>query len=55
MIDDNPNKWGRYMESVPIVGGRDDILLNAKKYKIDQILIAIPSASPAERRDIINI
>lgn len=53
VIDDNPNKWGRYMESVPIVGGRDDILLNAKKYKIDQILIAIPSA--AERRDIINI
>ena len=31
IIDDNPNKWGRYMESVPIVGGRDDILVNAKK------------------------
>lgn len=26
------------MESVPIVGGRDDILASAKKYKIDQIL-----------------
>ena len=35
IIDDNPNKWGRYMESVPIVGGRDDILASAKKYKID--------------------
>ena len=54
-IDDNPNKWGRYMESVPIVGGRDDILASAKKYKIDQILLAIPSASAAERRDILNI
>ena len=31
IIDDNPNKWGRYMESVPIVGGRDDILARAKK------------------------
>lgn len=51
IIDDNPNKWGRYMESVPIVGGRDDILASAKKYKIDQILLAIPSASAAERRD----
>ncbi|NSF75152.1 polysaccharide biosynthesis protein, partial [Blautia wexlerae] len=55
IIDDNPNKWGRYMESVPIVGGRDEILLNAKKYKIDQILLAIPSASAAEKRDILNI
>ena len=55
IIDDNPNKWGRYMESVPIVGGRDDILASAKKYKIDQILLAIPSASAAERRDILNI
>ena len=26
IIDDNPNKWGRYIEGVPIVGGRDDIL-----------------------------
>ena len=25
IIDDEPNKWGRYMEGVPIVGGRDDI------------------------------
>ena len=55
IIDDNPNKWGRYMESVPIVGGRDDILASVKKYKIDQILLAIPSASAAERRDILNI
>ena len=38
MIDDNPNKWGRVMEGVPIVGGREDILINVKKYKIDQIL-----------------
>ena len=55
IIDDNPNKWGRYMESVPIVGGRDDILYNAKKYKIDKILLAIPSASAVEKRDILNI
>ena len=27
LIDDNPNKWGRYMEGVPVVGGRDDIFV----------------------------
>lgn len=55
VIDDNPNKWGRVMEGVPIVGGREDILINVKKYNIDQILFAIPTASVRDRRDILNI
>lgn len=55
IIDDNPNKLGRYIEGIPIVGNRDDILLNVEKYKIDQILLAIPSASAEEKRDILNI
>lgn len=55
VIDDNPNKWGRVMEGVPIVGGREDILINVKKYKIDQILFAIPTASAQVRREILNI
>lgn len=55
VIDDNPNKWGRVMEGVPIVGGREDILINVNKYKIDQILFAIPTASAQARREILNI
>ena len=31
IIDDNPNKWNRYVEGVPIVGGREDILANVEK------------------------
>ena len=55
IIDDNPNKWHRYMEGIPIVGGRDDILLAAEKYKVDEIYLAIPSATVQQRRDILNI
>ena len=55
VIDDNPNKWGRLMEGIPVAGGRDSILEAVKKYKIDQIMFAIPTASPAEKRDILNI
>ena len=55
IIDDDPYKWGRYIDGVPIVGGRDDILLNAKKFDIDQILLVIPTASAEEKRDILNI
>ncbi len=55
IIDDNRNKWGRYIDGVPIVGGRDDILLNVEKYRIDKIFVAIPSASASQRRDILDI
>ena len=55
VIDDNPNKWDRYMDGVPIVGGRDSIMEAVEKYKIDQILFAVPSASVQEKRDILNI
>ena len=55
VIDDNPNKWGRYMENVPIVGGRDDIFANVEKYQVKKIYIAIPSAKADARRDISNI
>ena len=55
IIDDNTNKWNRYIEGIPIVGGRDDILCNVEKNKIDKIYIAIPSAPRESKRDIINI
>ena len=55
IIDDNPNKWGRYIEGIPVVGGRDEIMLNVEKYQIEQIYVAVPSASAEEKRDILNI
>ena len=54
-IDDNPNKWGRYIEGVPIVGGREDIMSAVQKYRVDKIFVAIPSASEENKRDILNI
>ena len=55
IIDDNPDKWGCFIDNVPIVGGRDDILLNVQKYDINKIFLAMPSAAAEERRDILNI
>ena len=54
-IDDNRNKQGRYIDGIPVAGGRDDILAGCEKYKIEKIYVAIPSASVAQRRDILNI
>jgi len=55
IIDDDKSKHGRYLDGVEIVGGREDILLNVEKYRIEKIYLAIPSATAAERRDILNI
>ena len=54
-IDDNSNKWGRYIGRVPVVGGRDDILASVEKYCVTKIFLAIPSARAEAKRDIINI
>lgn len=55
IIDDDRNKWGRSIDGVSVVGGRDDILLNVEKYRIETIVLAIPSASAEQRRDILDI
>lgn len=54
-IDDNSNKWNRYIDSVPVVGGRENIMEACKKYQIQKIYITMPSASPADKREILNL
>ena len=55
IIDDNKNKWNRYIDGIPIVGGRESILENVEKYDVQKIYLAIPSATAQQRRDILNI
>ena len=55
IIDDSSNKLGRYIEGVPVVGTRDDILENVEKFEIDQIYYAIPSSTNTQKRDILAI
>lgn len=54
-IDDNPGCHGKYLRGVPIVGGREMILECVDKYAIDEIIIAIPSASRATLRPLLEI
>lgn len=55
VIDDNPNKLGRVLEGIPIVGNRYDILEMVKKYRINHIIYAIPATTGKNRKDILNI
>ena len=54
-IDDNPNKWGRYIDNVLVFGGRDSIMEAVHKYDIKKIYVAIPSAKPEDKRDILRV
>ena len=55
IIDDDPRKHGSYLMGVPVVGGRDRIVSCAEQYRIEDIILAIPAASPASRREIVTI
>ena len=55
VIDDNPHKLHKRLCGVPIVGNRSDIIEAAKQYNVDRIIFAIPTASSATRKEILDI
>ena len=55
IIDDNQDKWGRYVQGIKVVGGRDKIVEYCALYQIDEIIIAIPSAPRRVIKEIIDI
>lgn len=55
IIDDNAMKWGRFIQGIKIVGGRNKIVEYAAFYGVDEIIIAIPSASRATMKELVEI
>lgn len=54
-VDDDPAKQGMRIHGIKVVGTHDDILDLVDKYDIEQIVIAMPSATSAQRRAIYDI
>lgn len=55
IIDDNPSKKGKYLHGIKILGNRNDVKRLAEKYDVQEIILAIPSASAKDTRDILKI
>lgn len=55
IIDDDKGKWGRYIQGIKVVGGREKIVECADIYEVDEIIVAMPSASRLEIRNILEI
>ena len=55
IIDDDKGKWGRYIQGIKVVGGRDKIVECADVYSVDEVIVAMPSASRADIKGILEI
>ncbi len=55
VLDDDPIKWGRSLHGVKILGGLDLLGKISQRRGIDEVLIAIPSATGAQMRRITEL
>ena len=55
VIDDDPAKVGNYIQGVKVVGTREDIIENAARYDIDEIIIAMPAAERKQLKEILDV
>lgn len=55
IIDDDKGKWGKYIQGIRVVGGREKIVECADVYDVDEIIVALPSAPRTEIREILEI
>ena len=54
-IDDDRDKWGKRVDDILVVGGREKILTAIDDHNIDKIYVAMPSTSREELSEILNI
>lgn len=55
LIDDDEDKWGKYVQGIKVVGGRYEIPEAVREYDIDEIIIAIPSLPRSKMKGILDI
>jgi len=54
-IDDDKNKHGMVIADVPIAGGREMIATAVKEYRVQEIIIAIPSGEADQQNAIMRL
>ena len=55
IIDDQQGCHGKFLRGVPIVGGREKIMDAVEEYRIDEIIVAIPSANMQVKKELLDI
>ncbi len=55
IVDDDKSKEGSYLHGVKVMGNRQNIPDLVKQYRIDEIIIAMPSAPAKEIKEILDV
>ncbi|MEH2944984.1 nucleoside-diphosphate sugar epimerase/dehydratase [Lachnospiraceae bacterium KK002] len=55
IVDDDKSKEGSYLHGVKVLGNRQNIPELVKRYRIDEIIIAMPSAPAKEIKEILDV
>jgi FlaA1/EpsC-like NDP-sugar epimerase len=55
LIDDDPRKRGRSLQGIRVLGGRERIPELAERLRVDQVLLAIPTATSEVVREIVAL
>ncbi len=53
-VDDDPSKKGMRLNGVPVLGAIDQLQMLIRKYDVEDVVIAIPSAAGSVVRDIVK-
>ena len=53
-FDDDEKKWNRRLHDLPVVGPPEILLDNPRKWNLDKIVIAIPSAPARRVREVVD-
>jgi FlaA1/EpsC-like NDP-sugar epimerase len=53
-VDDDPMKWGDWIQGCEVVGGSRDLPAIARATRAHELILAVPSASPAELRRLVE-
>ena len=55
IVDDDKTKHGKFMHGIKVIGDRNDIIDIAESRRVDEIIIAMPSTSAKEMKQILDI
>ena len=55
IVDDDKTKKGKFLHGIKVIGDRDDIIDIAESRRVDEIIIAMPSTSAQEMKQILDI
>jgi FlaA1/EpsC-like NDP-sugar epimerase len=53
-IDDDPGRWGMCVQGVDVKGSMSDLTTVAERVAAEEIIVAVPSASAAQLREIVE-